>query len=68
MQKTLQQCNLIIDNKRLKHLVQKKPSSPTLKAQLKLGVHKPGIPIRPVINNINAPSYKIAKRLIDILN
>ena len=54
--KTLQQCNLIINNKQMKHLMQKKPQPPTLKAQLKL--HNPGNPIRPVANNMNAPSYK----------
>ena len=38
----------------------------TFNAQLKL--HKPGDPIRPVINNKNAPSYKIAKHINDKLN
>jgi len=46
--------------------MQKKPQPPILKAQIKL--HKPGNPIRPVINNINAPTYKIAKHLIEIIN
>ena len=41
--------------------MQKKPQPPTLKAQLKL--HKPGNPIRPVVNNMSAPSYKIAKHI-----
>jgi hypothetical protein len=41
--KTLQQCNLIIEKQKIKYLTQKKPSPPTLKAQLKL--HKPNIPI-----------------------
>jgi len=36
-----------------------------LKAQLKL--HKPNISIRPVLNNRAAPSYKIAKKLNNIL-
>ena len=44
----------------------KKSQPPTLNAQLKL--HIPGAPIRPVVNNRNAPSYKIAKKLSDILN
>ena len=35
--------------------------APTLKAQLKL--HKAVNPVRPVINNRNAPSYKAAKKL-----
>jgi hypothetical protein len=65
-QKTLQQCNLIIDKHKIKYLNQKKPSPPTMKAQLRL--HKHNIPIRPVINNMNAPTYKIAKHLVGILN
>jgi hypothetical protein len=43
-----------------------KPSTPTLKGQLKL--HKPNIPIRPVINNMQAPSCKVTKHLVKILN
>jgi hypothetical protein len=35
--------------------------SPVLKAQLQL--HKSDIPSCPVVNNINAPTYKIAKFL-----
>jgi hypothetical protein len=62
--KTQQQCNLIIHKKQIKHLIQKNASPPTLKALLK--IHKPDIPIRPIINNRNAPSYKIAKKLNDI--
>ena len=46
--------------------ITKKPLPPTLKEQLKL--HKPDIPIRPVNNNMNAPTYKIAKYLIRLLN
>jgi len=46
--------------------MQKKPQPPTLKAQIKL--HKPDNPIRPVINNINTPTYKITKHLIEIIN
>jgi hypothetical protein len=44
----------------------KKPQPPTLNAQLKL--RKPGAPIRPVVNYRTAPSYKLAKKLNDILN
>jgi dihydroneopterin aldolase len=61
--KTLQQCNLIINKNQIKYLLQKKPQAPTLKAQIK--VHKPGNPIRPVINNMNAPAYKISKYLVN---
>jgi len=34
--------------------------------QLKL--HKPDIPIRPVINNMNAPTYKVAQHIVKLLN
>ena len=37
--KTLQQLNLIINKKQIKHLTQKKPQSLTLKAQIKLHEH-----------------------------
>jgi hypothetical protein len=66
LQKILQQSNKIIDKHKIKYLLQNKPKPPTLNAQLKL--HKPNIPIRPVVNNINAPTYKVAKRLTKILN
>jgi len=62
--KTLKQCNLIFHKKQHMHLTQKNPAPPTLKAQLKL--HKPDIPIRPVVNNRTAPSYKAAKKLNNI--
>jgi hypothetical protein len=41
-------------------------SPPHLKAQLKL--HKPHIPRRPVINNTQAPTYKVEKHLTKILD
>jgi len=66
LQKILQQCNLVIDKKQIKFQTQKNPQQPTLKAQIKL--HKPGNPIRPVINNVEAPPYKIAKHLTDVLH
>ena len=49
----------------MRHLIQKKPQQPSLKAQIK--IHKPNNPIRPV-NNRNAPSYKIAKFLVHKLH
>jgi hypothetical protein len=64
--KAMQECNIIIDKRQIKHLTQKKPAPPTLKAQLKL--HKISIPIWPVINNRTAPAYKLAKHLTKILN
>ena len=49
-----------------KILNSKETIPPTLKAQLKL--YKPNILIGPVINNMNAPTYKIAKHLAGLLN
>ena len=66
LQKIQQQSNKIIEKQKIKYLFQNKPRPPTLNAQLKL--HKPNIPIQPVVNNINAPTYKVAKFLTKILN
>jgi hypothetical protein len=64
--KTMQECNLIIDKRQIRHLMQKKAAPPNLKAQLKL--HKTSIPIRPVINNRTAPAEMLAKNLTNILD
>jgi hypothetical protein len=37
------------------------PSAPTIKGLIK--IHKPGHPIRPVVNWRNAPAYKLARSL-----
>ena len=58
---TLKLCHLIINKTQIKYLTQNKPQAPTLKAQFKL--HKTGNPVRPVVNNVNAPNYKLAKLL-----
>ena len=47
-------------------MLQKNPQAPTLKAQNK--IHKLGDPIRPVINNMNDPAYKIFKHLVNEQN
>ena len=66
LQKILQECNLHIDKHKIKYLIQKKPTPLTLKARIKL--HKQDNAIRRVVNNMNAPSYKVAKHLIQLLN
>jgi hypothetical protein len=63
--KTLKQCDKIIDKKYIRLLTQKKPTPQTLNALPKL--HKPGIPIRPIVNNTGAPTHKIARCLNNIL-
>ena len=64
--KMLKQRNLIFHKHQHARLIKKNPTPPTMKAQLKL--HKPGIPIRPVVNNRTAPTYKATKKLNNILN
>jgi hypothetical protein len=59
IQDTLRQCKTIIDQNKKKYVIQMNPQAPILKAKIKL--HKPMAPIRPVVNNIQAPSYKLAK-------
>jgi hypothetical protein len=60
--KIVKECSSVIDKRQRQFLIQKKPSAPVFKAQLNL--HK----IRPIINNITAPAYKLAKHLTKILN
>ena len=50
----------------MRHLIQKKPLPPSLNAQIK--IHKPDNPIRPVVNNTKAPTYKIAIFLVNKLH
>jgi hypothetical protein len=57
---------MIVHKNHVKHLIQKKPQPPTLKAQIK--IRKPGNPIRPVVDNTTAPTYKISKFLANKLN
>jgi hypothetical protein len=70
MQHTLKQCKTIIDPIKRKHVHQMNTQAPKLKAKIK--IHKPEAQIRPIINNTNAPTHKLAKyiyqRLIDFLN
>jgi hypothetical protein len=49
-----------------KYVLQMNPQAPKLKA--KIEIHKPEAPIRPVINNIYAPTHKIAKYIHQKLN
>jgi len=62
IQQTMHKCNTIIDKNQQKYLVKIKPIAPKLNALIK--THKEDKPIRPVINNIQAPSYKLPNILI----
>jgi hypothetical protein len=58
-QNTIKQFKHKIDPTKRKYLIQMNPQAPSLKAKIK--IHKPTTPIRPVINNIYAPTHKIAQ-------
>ena len=64
----IQKCNTPIDKQMHRYLLNIKPIAPQLSIHLK--THKDNQPIRPVINNVQAPSYKVApfmnKRLQDL--
>ena len=64
IQKIVKESNLVIDKRQRQFLLQKKPSAPILKAQLKL--HKIDIPILPVINNSITSAHKLSKYLTKI--
>jgi len=57
---SLQKSNVIFTKGQIRHLTQKKPIPPRLNARIK--IHKPDNPIKPVINNKNAPTYKLTKK------
>jgi hypothetical protein len=61
MQQLLQTSNLVIEKEKSKYLINGKPAAPKLNALIK--THKECAPIRPVINSIQAPSYRLAKHL-----
>ena len=62
---SFKQCNMFISKKQVKYLTQINRKPPKIKAQIKL--HTQGNPIRPVVNNINAPAFKLAKFLTKTL-
>jgi len=58
IQQAIQRCQTLIERNQQKCLLHIKPTAPQLNAYIK--THKEGEPICPVINNTQAPSYKIA--------
>jgi hypothetical protein len=61
IQQAIQKCDTLIDKRTHKYLMNIKPMAPKLNANIK--THKENEPIRPVVNNTQGPSYKIAKYL-----
>jgi hypothetical protein len=62
----LKQYNYTIQNENMWKYTNMNPTAPNLHPTIKL--HKPNIPIRPVINCKNAPAYGLAKQLTKMLH
>jgi hypothetical protein len=69
LRKSLNQCDHIIHKNSIRTLMLHHPRAPKLQVRIK--THKDQYPIRPVVNNINAPSCRTAKllkrKLTDVL-
>jgi hypothetical protein len=63
---TLKESNNSIQKDTIWRYTNMNPASPSLHATIKL--HKPNMPIRPVINWRNEPSYELAKHLTKTLH
>jgi hypothetical protein len=61
IQQALQKCGTLVEKSKHKYLIIIRPTPPCLNAYIK--THKQGEPIWPVINKIQAPSYRTAKFL-----
>jgi len=66
IQQAVKKCDIMIDKHINKHLLNIKPRAPKLNALIK--IHKENEPVRLVVNNVQAPSYKITKYLNKRLN
>ena len=62
---TINNCQNIIQKEEKWKFINLKPTSPTIRGLVKL--HKKGTRIRPIINWMNAPAYKLAKILAEKL-
>jgi hypothetical protein len=61
IQQALQKCSTLVQKSKHRYLMNIKHTAPSLSANIK--THKQDEPKRPVINNIQAPSYRTAKLL-----
>jgi hypothetical protein len=61
IQQALQKSSTLVERNKHKYLMNIKPTAPRLNVYIK--THKQDEPVRPVVNNIQAPSYKVAKFL-----
>jgi enoyl-[acyl-carrier-protein] reductase (NADH) len=67
IQQAIKKCDIMTDKRINKYLIKIKSTTPKLNALI-TKIHKDNEPIRPVVNNTQAQSYKIAKYLYKSLN
>jgi len=65
VQNTINNNPLIIDKMARKLLTQMQPKAPLLNALIK--THKPNMPIRPFVNNTQAPTHRLARHINKML-
>ena len=58
-------CKSLFNDRDLRLLSIMNPQAPKMYSLIKL--HKTGLPIRPVVSFFSAPSYKVSKKLIDLI-
>jgi hypothetical protein len=61
IQNEIQKCSTLIDKHTQKYLINIKPMVPKLNVYMK--THKENKPIRPIVNNTHAPTYKLLNTL-----
>jgi hypothetical protein len=62
LRNTINKCPIIITKEQKWRYMNMNPAAPTIRGLIK--IHKPNAPIRPIVNWMQAPTYKIAKLLI----
>jgi len=66
LRSTINSCKSLVDTEKKGRLINLNPETSPLRGLIK--IHKEGIPIRPVVNFRNAPSYKLARTLTHLKN
>lgn len=65
IRKCLNNSNFLFTKNEVQNLIVMNPTAPRLRSQPK--VHKTNTPIRPIVNSINSPAYKLMRELHDLL-
>ena len=62
----LKKSNIVLQKCNINQYINSNPHAPILRASIK--IHKPGNPIRPIVNYIPAPAYRLKKFLNNLIN